>query len=101
MSAFQNKSLKGISFEDLNLSDNFKRFKSKFNTENIINIQNQHRKQYILSIFSVIFKEEVPIQVIKNFSKLFIEFLECENRLPLEDNDLQKHQLVLHNYFFQ
>ena len=76
MSVFQNKSLENKIFEDLNLSDNFKNFTSKLSTEDILINQDYNRKECIKFIFSTIFKEDLPA----DFSALFFEYLECENK---------------------
>lgn len=99
MSTFQDKYLEGMSYEDLDLSENFKSFTSKFSAVDMVNVQNQNRQQYILPLFSVIFKDEISSQFIKIFSKLFIEFLECENKFFFRDKINTKLKTLLYQKF--
>jgi hypothetical protein len=99
MSAFQNKSLQNKIFGDLNLSDNFKNFTSKLSTKNVLNIQDYNRKEYIKFIFSSIFKEDFPADLGADFSALFFEYLECENKFFFRDKINAKLKMLLHQKF--
>ena len=95
MSVFQNKSLENKIFEDLNLSDNFKNFTSKLSTEDILINQDYNRKECIKFIFSTIFKEDLPA----DFSALFFEYLECENKFFFRDKINTKLKMLLNQKF--
>ena len=99
MSVFQNKSLENKIFEDLNLSNNSKNITSKISAEDILKIQDYNRKDYIQFILSSIFKEDIPAELLADFSALFFEYLECENKFFFRDKINTKLKILLNQKF--
>ena len=99
MSVFQNKSLENKIFEDLNLSNNSKNITSKISAEDILKIQDYNRKDYIQFILSSIFKEDIPAELLADFSTLFFEYLECENKFFFRDKINTKLKILLNQKF--
>ena len=99
MSVFQNKSLENKIFEDLNLSNNSKNITYKISAEDILKIQDYNRKDYIQFILSSIFKEDIPAELLADFSTLFFEYLECENKFFFRDKINTKLKILLNQKF--
>ena len=99
MSSLQNKFLDNKLLEDSILSDEFKNFISKLSMEDFLNIQEYNRTDYIQFIFASLFKKDIPIEIITNFSALFFEYLECENKFFYRDKINTKLKTVLYQRF--
>jgi hypothetical protein len=73
-------SFKGNLIDHVDESDDINNFKSIPDTKNLHHLQNNNREGYVFSIFSAIFRGDIPADLIKKFSNLFIKYLECENK---------------------
>lgn len=96
MATFQNFSLKD---QESEFSDVFKDSKSLIKPIDLNNFKNRERKEYLPSIISSIFGMELSRELIPNLTRLFLLYLECENKHFYKDKITNNLKLILRESF--
>ena len=91
MATIQNHSLKDQLIEDVTLAFNLRNYLSSLDFESIKRVQNASRKEYIFLVVSSAFKGIISDGILPQISKLFIEYVECENKF--HSRDQIKHKI--------
>jgi hypothetical protein len=82
-----------------NLSTNLGNSNFSNNTESIVNNKSCTRDQYILSLVSIIFDGFISMHLLSDFSELFVNYLECENKFYYRDKITDKLYHLLQKIF--
>jgi len=96
----QDTSFKDNLIDGVDEPDDNKSFMSIPDTKNIHYLQDNNREGYVFSIFSTIFRGDIPADLINKFSKLFVEYLECENKFFYR-NKINEELYILLNKAYQ
>ena len=95
MSILQNESLKDQLLEDISLTHNLRNYLSELDFESIKKVQNGNRKEYVFLVISSALKGIISNSILLSISKLFIDYVECENKFHPRDQIKHKIKIVL------